>query len=84
MSTESQPVVNVTGAIADQTKAIERQRKLVAKRGEMLEAAYRIQAEADYRVTRREEILAEHQAVLADMEAELSKLQATSEEASQA
>lgn len=60
----AESITNVTLAKAEQVKAVARLEKLVAKRSEMLEAAYRIQQEADYRVTRREEILAEHQAML--------------------
>lgn len=68
---------NVTLAIADGKKAVERLEKLVAKRTEMLEAAYKLQADADHRVSRREEILAEHQALLDEARRTLAANEAT-------
>lgn len=57
---------NVTLELAEQAKATERLRKLVAKRTQMLEAAIAEKERVDWKVLRRTEILEEHEALLAE------------------
>lgn len=68
------PEQNITSAHADQVKAVERLRKLVSKREEMLAAARKEKERVDFKVSRREEILDEHIGLLNEAEDVLEAL----------